>query len=436
MLALRSLSSALIIGTVLSTSSLAQDLPPISAEIASVDTQVAEVDRTISQYDGGLIRSLAQSRREALLLLRTVLETRLQADSGGIALKVTVPATEPNAARAEELLGQMAAAQQRIAEVERESAKAGGLIQALTLSRLETEKLTLAQLQMAYVQARYGVAFPVSAAMTANERTDGVQNATASTTVNKTTTEAETPGAVPWADPDYPNIDYGIAPFEAAHKEGKAISGWWSIEQQRAAIDDSPMVVAVNYSAYNPQSYSGITALIAQCREGETSVVFVQEDFLMSSIRRNTFDMTYRIDDASAQNTRWNELTSNKGAGLFGSDAEIFLRKLHEGKSFFIRLTDGNGQRHDAQFDLSGIKIAADYVANACGWSTLELSRDDYRAVQTLLNAGGYSTGTPDGVWGSGSKNAMRAYQEANGLPATGAPDRATLQALGLPSAK
>ncbi|MFO8125947.1 peptidoglycan-binding domain-containing protein [Yoonia sp.] len=34
--------------------------------------------------------------------------------------------------------------------------------------------------------------------------------------------------------------------------------------------------------------------------------------------------------------------------------------------------------------------------------------------------------------WGNASRNAMRMFQEQNGLPTTGAPDRATLKALGV----
>ena len=110
----------------------------------------------------------------------------------------------------------------------------------------------------------------------------------------------------------------------------------------------------------------------------------------------------------------------------------ISRRGLYNPENFFIRLTDGNGQSHDAEFDLAGIQDTTEAVAAACGWSTLDLSRDDYRAIQTLLNAGGFDAGTPDGVWGNGSRNAMRMFQEQNGLPTTGAPDRATLKALGV----
>jgi len=321
----------------------------------------------------------------------------------------------------------MAAQQQRVEAAEQEAASAGGLIQAVALSRVETEKLTLAQLHMAYLQARYGIAFPVTPQAVAPSTPSQDAPSPAATADGD-----EVTAALPWADPDHPNIDYSLAPFEQAHNEGDRISGWWVINEERAAIDDSPSVVAINYSAYDARSFSGITALLAQCREGETSIVFVQDDYLMSAIRRNSFDINYRIDDAPAQSTRWNELTNNKGAGLFGSASEGFLRGLYDAEEFFIRLTDGNGRRYDAEFDLAGIQDAVEAVAGACGWSTLDLSRDDYRAIQTMLNAGGFDAGTPDGVWGNGSRNAMRAFQEQNGLAATGAPDRATLEALGI----
>jgi hypothetical protein len=427
---LRSLAASLLISTCLAGGALAQDSPALDAEIAEIDSQITEVEETISRYDGGLIRALAETRREALLLLRTVVESRKQAEAGGATIEVTVPAVKPDPQRAEQLLGDMAAQQQRVEAAEQEAATAGGLIQAVALSRVETEKLALAQLQMAYLQARHGIAFPMAPEMTASQTVRPEAPASGATSEEDDATDA----ALPWADPDHPDIDYSLAPFEQAHNESARISGWWVINEERAAIDDSPRVIAINYSAYDASSYSGLTALLAQCREGETSIVFVQDDFLMSAIRRNSFDITYRIDSASAQSTRWNELTTNKGAGLFGSGSEELLRDLYDAEDFFIRLTDGNGQRHDAEFDLAGIQDAAEAVAGACGWSTIDLSRDDYRAIQTLLNAGGFDAGTPDGIWGSGSRNAMRAFQEQNDLPATGAPDRATLEALGVQS--
>lgn len=425
---LRMLTASLLISTCLTAGAVAQESSALDAEIAAIDSQISEVDATISHYDGGLIRMLAESRREALLLLRIVVEARQAAEASGAMIEVTVPAIEPDPERAEQLLGEMAAQQDRVETAEREAASAGGLIQAVALSRVETEKLTLAQLQMAYLQARYGIAFPMTPTVT--KSAPPVSDPTSPAAMTQGEEVAET--ALPWADPNYPDIDYSLAPFEQAHNEGDRIAGWWVINEERAAIDDSPSVLAINYSAYDARSFGGLTALLAQCREGVTSIVFVQDYFLIRAMRRDSFDITYRIDSNTAQSTRWNELTSNKGAGLFGSSSEGFLRGLYDAESFFIRLTDGNGQRHDAEFDLAGIQEAIEAVAGACGWSTLDLSPNDYRAIQTLLNAGGFDTGTPDGVWGNESRTAMRAFQEQSGLPITGAADRTTLEALGV----
>jgi Putative peptidoglycan binding domain len=55
-------------------------------------------------------------------------------------------------------------------------------------------------------------------------------------------------------------------------------------------------------------------------------------------------------------------------------------------------------------------------------------------AVQTELARRGYYHGSLDGVLGSGSREAIRAFQDAQGLPPTGLIDPALLKALKLPA--
>ena len=403
----------------------AQDVP-LSAELADIERQLTEIEAQAARYDEGLILTLIDARREALLLARTLVENRINAEAGAATVEVTVPAVQPDEARAAQILGEMAAVQQRIEDAEREAASGGGLIQALALSRAETEKLTLAQLQMGYLQAKYGIAFPV---MVPQPATSAPAPAPATDTATPPEGAAQT---VAWADSRFPAIDYTLAPFEQAHRDGHRISGWWTIESSRAAVDDSPQIIALNHSQFQPNNFMGQTALVARCIEGETAFVFVQDDFLMNDFRRNSFEMTLRIDDQPSQQARWNSLTTNKGAGLFGREAETFIRSIYDAERLFLRLVESNGQQHDAQFDLFGSQDAIEAVAGACGWTTLSLSADDYRAIQTLLNAGGFDVGTPDGQWGPASQTAMRAYQASVGLPETGAPDRATLERLGV----
>ncbi|WP_296644332.1 peptidoglycan-binding domain-containing protein [Roseinatronobacter sp.] len=405
----------------------AQDDERLAAEISGIEAQIAEVDDVISQFSGGLVLSLAQARREALLLLRTVVETRREAEAAGIPADLTVPVVAPDPERAERLLGEIAAVQSRIEAAERDAAGAGGLIQAMALSRLETERLSLAQLQMAWLQAEYGIAFPNFAEPSAS----GTPAASPATQPDTAKVDLDD-GVVAWADPNHPDIDYSIAPFELAHREGHEISGWWVIQREQAAIDDSPKITAFNYSAYDGRSFGRQSSLVARCHEGEAAVIFVQDDYLMTDFRRNTLDVTYRLDSADAVQTRWNSLTTNMGAGVFRRDAEAFIRAMHDAQSFFIRVTDNRGQRVDGTFDLAGGKTVYEAVAAACSFTTLSLTTDDYRAIQTMLNTGGFDAGIPDGVWGPGSQAAMRRFQAENDLPETSAPDRQTLEALGV----
>ena len=57
---------------------------------------------------------------------------------------------------------------------------------------------------------------------------------------------------------------------------------------------------------------------------------------------------------------------------------------------------------------------------------------EDVQALQILLNGRGkdYNCGTADGIYGSKTEGAVRKYQEANKLPATGAADAATFKKL------
>jgi hypothetical protein len=171
--------------------------------------------------------------------------------------------------------------------------------------------------------------------------------------------------------------------------------------------------------------------LATSCVEGEPSLVFLPDAFIAGDFGSSGIQVTYRIDNADAVAENWSQITSNKGAGLFGARAERMIRKLYDADRLFVRITERRGENHSSTFTLAGGRVAFDAVAEACGFSTLELTPDQYRAVQALLNAAGFSAGAPDGQWVPGSRTAMRAFQAAHGLQETGAPDRPTLTAIG-----
>lgn len=405
--------------------------PGPSAELSGIEKDISEAEAELAQYDGGLIVAMIQARIETLKLTRAILINQVAAAEGGATTAITVPVGAPDPARAADILKEIETQTAVIREAEAEARGSSGLVGALALSRVHTEKLTLASLRAAWLAAEYGsilpVEIPASAAPSAPSQTSTAKTGTAAAAP-----AASDPALPEWADPDYPEIDYTKPIFAEVHAEGFSIHGWWGLQESRAEIDDSPQVIAVNFSAY-PEGLSMTNpTLLASCREGEASLVYNADTYMAGNFMSDSMPTTYRIDNEPAQTNDWSKLANGMGSGLFGTRGEAMLRDLYDADKIFLRIEDQ--RRHDATFDLAGIQPVAEAIAKACSFSLLDLSPDDYRAIQTMLNAAGFDAGTPDGVWGKGSADAMRQWQEKNGLSATGAPDRATLEAMGLGS--
>ncbi|WP_174802468.1 lytic murein transglycosylase [Martelella limonii] len=83
-----------------------------------------------------------------------------------------------------------------------------------------------------------------------------------------------------------------------------------------------------------------------------------------------------------------------------------------------------------------GVSYLADRIAGA-GPLKARFPDDGYgfnadqrKELQARLNAAGFDAGTPDGVFGNQTRAAITAYQSQYGLPVTGEPSMALLQAL------
>jgi hypothetical protein len=340
-----------------------------------------------------------------------------------------VPARTPDPERADALLADLQGQMQVVDKAEQEAAESGGLMQAMALMRLEAEKLTLARLRSAWYEARHGIAMPTpTGALAGTAGSPAVATAGLDEAPEPTNNAGSSES---WADPEHPEIDYSATVFRQSAANGDEIRGWWAIRRETAEIDDSPRIFAANFSDYGEAFQMSNPILAVGCNEGEPSLVYLADRFIMSEFRSSGLKVTYRIDADEAVTETWSELSSNQGAGLFGSRAEQMIRRIYDADQLFVRITENNGETHDSTFQLAGGHAAYEAAADACGFTTMELTADDYRAIQTLLNAAGFDAGTPDGQWGLGSRVAMRAYQAANGLPETGAPDRRSLEAIG-----
>jgi len=381
LLATAVLSLSLIFSASISTGqSTVFNLNAIRSDIAAIELEISETEASNGSYQGGALALIASLNLETLRLTKSVLEARLVAEETGAPIKIVVPAVQPDPAQAQNLIADIQMQQANVEAAKAEAANAGGLMAALALTRYETEKLSLTQLRQAWFRAQYGIAFPTSGAL---------QAPTPVVAPTDNTTEEVDLGVVAkpdWADPDYPDIDYGAEIFKQLTAGDFNILGWWGIKHSRAALDDSPQVFAINVSDYGT-GYSDHPSLKVMCHEKEARVIFDADSFIMGDYQTGTLPVTVRIGDETAVQQRWSKLTSNKGAGLFGAEAQGLIRQFMGEEKVFIRLEGDRGQLYDLSLQMEGSERVFNEVANACQFSLLDLGREDYKAIQTLLNA-------------------------------------------------
>jgi hypothetical protein len=361
-----------------------------------------------------------------LLLSKAAIRARLLAADDPERATVVISTFAPNEEMAVSAAADFVLAKKRVADAQAEADEAGGMIKMLALVRVETERMAVSRLFMAYVSARYGVAYPTLK----DESVAGtkVPSVLAEPTADLSDADAADPvSAAPgWADPNHPEIDYTQSHFVSMNSAGGKMTGSWSVITSRAEIDDSLIVRAFAWS-----EGGGAESLVVQCQEGDVAVVYRPDDFLISAIGSDTFPVDVRINDEPVVRERWSELISNKGAGLFGEKGERAMRRLMKTNKMFLRLTEWRGEEHDATFVLAGTETVMQMVGDACGVNLLDLSAADMKTVQELLNAAGFYAGTPDGKWGFASRKAMRAFQVSVGLQSTGVVNLVTLSKLG-----
>ena len=120
-----------------------EKIDSIRNDIADITARIAEANTTANTRDSTLIGVLARARAETLALTIAILEARLAGDEAGVVTKITFPIVAPDPDRAKDIEAEMAALEEVIAKAEVEVSLSKGLIQAVAVSRVQAEKLSL-----------------------------------------------------------------------------------------------------------------------------------------------------------------------------------------------------------------------------------------------------------------------------------------------------
>ena len=133
----------------------------LKAELTQVDAEIESAEKENQTYSGGLIKSLISVRLEILKTNRALIQQRIHALESGAAINFTISGLEPDPEMAEKLIIEIEAQVIKISTAEEEAARySGGLVHAMALSALATQRNTLAMLEQRYYVAEYGLAIP------------------------------------------------------------------------------------------------------------------------------------------------------------------------------------------------------------------------------------------------------------------------------------
>ena len=400
----------------------AQELSELQRDLRVVTGEIAAAERMVASPEPAPVREIARMRLEVLRLTKALLENRIQAVRADADTSTTVPAVAPRPDLAANISQTAKAAGERGEDAALSANLAAGAQRELALRRAETERLAAAQLRIALYQAQYGFYIPASL--------DDVESSWESAA-------ATVPETYAWTDPRHPHVDYSHPLFRMAYEQGATISGWWTV------ASTASNVFASNVSDYRPEGgASGVGAqLHIKCLDGGATAVAVFLPGIVlaadagSDGAQQRIQVDYRIDNGSAASDVWNAEYSGQAAEVSGWRATNLVDRLRRARTLRIDATDFRGAPHSAAFDLAGIDLVASAVARTCPAGSAPippLTRSDYRLIQQLLNVAGFTAGLEDGIWGANSGAALARYQQSAGIPATGEPDQATLQLLGL----
>lgn len=155
----------------------------------------------------------------------------------------------------------------------------------------------------------------------------------------------------------------------------------------------------------------------------------------------NGFD--YAIADGQLKKTiaQWQALGVKPrdpiNTHLEQQNAALFLPSGHQGPAFLLLdnfnsiLKYNNSTSYALAIGLLSNALQGDY-RTLSPWPKHErmLSRQERTELQTRLNQMGFDSGKPDGIIGVNSREAVRSFQQAQGLPADGHPNETLLNAV------
>jgi hypothetical protein len=305
-----------------------------SADMASIKAELDIISEGAVKYEGGLIKNIISAREQILKLSFDALNFLELSKSNQITTEYTIELAAPDPERAANLLVEIQGQMEIVSQAEKEVSKSGGLLQALALSRVETEKLTLSQLRLGYYQALYGL--PLATDMSSSNQTveNDTINADSLETSEPTTTKSEV------SEPP---------------------SNWIFSKTTDDFTDKETSYVILLPSG--SISRDAPEALIVRCDGKGGYDILVKTNGYIGA-RNNSVPVRYRFGNEAAVSERWSESTTGTAAFLPNNYTD-FRKRIATGDDFVFEITDFQGSSASSNFD-NNIDEKLNYVMRGC----------------------------------------------------------------------
>ena len=309
-----------------------------TSDILAIEAELSTIEKTASQYGEGLIINILAARKETLQLSLDALNFFKLSTTDGVVREYTIELTKPDPQRAEAILAEILKQKDEIAQAEVEAAESGGLMQVLALTRVETEKLTLSQLQLGYFQAQYGLPIRSEASLpntitvepdvapSSNQSAESKQNGETSETLDSA---PQSPWKFTEGTDDFTDKETSLVYLEPSSTIGS----------------DDPK------------------ALVVRCNgKGSYNIYIISNSYI--GARNDRVKVRYRFGENKPVTERWSESADGKAAFL-PSGFNDFRTFLKTAEDFVFEITDYRGNTADSEFDNSKDENL-DYVMNGC----------------------------------------------------------------------
>ena len=166
---------------------------------------------------------------------------------------------------------------------------------------------------------------------------------------------------------------YDLAAGRTPVQEVVETENSWIIRIETSAMTDEKNVFMyaeskedINCSTYKTPQPATLTV---RCMENTTAVIYNAACHLTSSRYSSYGDITYRLDDSSANTTGFEASTNNRALGLWsGRKAIPFVKAMFGRNQMLMRVTPYSESAHTATFDISGLEDAIAPLREACHW--------------------------------------------------------------------